>query len=165
MEKRSYHAVCVLEPQNGKIRGGYVRMRQIQDGPVELWGKIEGLEEGAHGFHVHELGDLTEGCKTAGGHYNPFNKKHGGPKDIERHIGDLGNVYSKGEEITEFHIIDHQIRLNGKYNIIGRSMVLHQNEDDLGKGNNEESLKTGNAGQRIACGVIGKASKFLSPSL
>lgn len=53
---------------------------------------MSGLKKGLHGFHVHEYGNLIEGCKSAGGHYNPFKLNHGGPADEVRHIGDLGNI-------------------------------------------------------------------------
>ena len=100
-------------------------------------------------------GNLTEGCKTAGPHYNPHGKDHGGPFSEVRHIGDMGNVESDDEGNATFELEDPEISLIGKYSVIGRACVLHEKTDDLGKGGDEESLKTGNAGPRIACGVIG----------
>eukprot|EP00293_Proteomonas_sulcata_P006559 CAMPEP_0184323448 /NCGR_PEP_ID=MMETSP1049-20130417/130421_1 /TAXON_ID=77928 /ORGANISM="Proteomonas sulcata, Strain CCMP704" /LENGTH=65 /DNA_ID=CAMNT_0026644957 /DNA_START=540 /DNA_END=733 /DNA_ORIENTATION=+ len=56
-------------------------------------GEIEGLEPSSvHGLHIHELGDLSEGCSSLGGHYNPFQVEHAGPYNISRHVGDLGNI-------------------------------------------------------------------------
>ena len=65
-------------------------------------------------------------------------------------------IYIKSLNVKVNKIIrDKLIRLRGKYSLIGRSVVIHSERDDLGLGGNAESLKTGNAGKRIACGVIG----------
>ncbi|XP_039600843.1 superoxide dismutase [Cu-Zn] [Polypterus senegalus] len=148
-------AVCVLK--GATEVSGTVFFTQEENGPVKVTGKITGLCPGDHGFHVHEFGDNTNGCVSAGPHYNPFNKTHGAREDDNRHVGDLGNVTANETGIAEFELNDNIITLSGPYSIIGRTMVIHEKEDDLGKGRNEESLKTGNAGGRLACGVIGIA--------
>lgn len=125
-------------------------------GPVTASGDIKNLVPNAlRGFHVHQAGDLGNGCLNAGAHYNPFGKTHGAPADVVRHVGDLGNVKSDDTGTAVFTITDRQLTLNGPLSILGRAVVVHAGTDDLGKGGNEESLKTGNAGARLACGVIG----------
>ena len=114
------------------------------------------MTPGLHGFHIHEWGNLTNGCVTAGPHYNPHGKTHSGPSEEVRHVGDLGNIEANAEGRAVFDIEDHLINIYGDIgNVVGRSVVVHAGVDDLGKGGNEESLKTGNAGARVGCGVIG----------
>uniref|UniRef100_A0AAY4DDI4 Superoxide dismutase [Cu-Zn] n=1 Tax=Denticeps clupeoides TaxID=299321 RepID=A0AAY4DDI4_9TELE len=148
----AHKAVCVLKGA-GEVTGT-VYFEQQHDNSV---GIISGLAPGEHGFHVHAFGDNTNGCISAGPHFNPFNKTHGGPTDEVRHVGDLGNVTAGANNIAKIKIEDKQISLTGPNSIIGRTMVIHEKADDLGKGGDEESLKTGNAGGRLACGVIGIA--------
>jgi Cu-Zn family superoxide dismutase len=113
-----------------------------------------------HGFHVHEAGDLTDHCTSMCAHFNPFNKNHGGPSaKINRHVGDLGNIQTDSNGNAKYVFYDNMISLRGKTNIIGRGLIIHANTDDCGKGSNLESLKTGNAGKRIACSIIGYSKK------
>ena len=113
-------------------------------------------------FYVsnNSSGNLTEGCKTAGPHFNPHGQTHAGPTDSVRHVGDLGNLHAGEDGTAHYELEDHLIHLHGEFSIIGRSCVTHAGVDDLGLGGNEESLKTGNAGGRLACGVIGLSAPF-----
>lgn len=147
-------AVCVLKG-DGPTKGVVRFSQEKVDGPVTLTGEISGLAPGEHGFHVHEFGDNTNGCTSAGGHFNPFGKTHGGPADEERHVGDLGNVTAEADGVAKIAITDKLISLVGPNSIIGRTMVIHEGVDDLGRGGHEQSKTTGNAGGRLACGVIG----------
>ncbi|XP_077098789.1 superoxide dismutase [Cu-Zn] [Siphateles boraxobius] len=149
-------AVCVLKG-SGEVSGTVHFDQESDTSPVKLSGKITGLTAGKHGFHVHAFGDNTNGCASAGPHFNPHNQNHGGPTDSARHVGDLGNVTADESGVAKIDIVDKMLTLSGQHSIIGRTMVIHEKEDDLGKGGNDESLKTGNAGSRLACGVIGIA--------
>ena len=82
---------------------------------------------------------------------------------MTRHVGDLGNIHTDSAGAAKGTIEDKHIKLIGPESVIGRMIVVHAGEDDLGKGGNEESLKTGNAGGRAACGVIGVSPLVLRP--
>ena len=146
-------AVCVF--QDSKIKGSVLFIENKETKYTEIHISLSNVAYGEHGFHIHEAGDLREGCKSLCSHYNPHNKKHGGSEDKERHLGDLGNIKAGKNGIVEMVMYDKKIKLSGKYSVIGRSVIIHDKRDDLGRGNNKESLITGNAGKRIACGVIG----------
>lgn len=98
---------------------------------------------------------FLQGCTSAGPHFNPHGKTHGALADEERHVGDLGNIVAGEDGVAKFDFTDSQIKLNGPLSIIGRTMVVHADPDDLGKGGVELSKTTGNAGARLSCGVIG----------
>lgn len=149
-------AVCVFKGEAGV--SGTVFFQQEGDS-VKLTGELTGLGEGLHGFHVHEFGDNTNGCVSAGPHFNLDKCEHGAPEDGKgaRHTGDLGNVTAGGDGVAKIDISDSFISLSGANSIIGRTMVIHADQDDLGKGGHELSKSTGNAGARSACGVIGIA--------
>jgi len=149
--KSSVTALCELE-HSDSVKGT-ILLRQFEAGTgTVIVGRITGLKPGEHGFHIHEFGDLSDGCDSAGAHYNPDNVNHG---DLERgHVGDLGNVVAGTDGVADFTIIAKRVDLIGERSVIGRAIVIHSDVDDLGKGGDDESLKTGNAGERLACGVI-----------
>lgn len=145
-------AVCVFEVGNAS---GYVTFHQEPFSYIVIHGNITNLPPGKHGFHVHEYGDLSMGCSSTGPHYNPRNKTHGAPSDRKRHVGDLGNIQADHNGSAVFNMTDRLLDLNGKHSIIGRALVVHADEDDLGRGTHNDSLTTGHSGSRIACCVIG----------
>jgi len=123
---------------------------------VVIAGKVYGLTPGKHGFHIHMNGTLTNKCKDTGGHFNPDGVDHMGPTDEVRHAGDLGNIVTPDLGPTTIYIYDSKVSLGdgGVYDIAGRGIVIHAGEDDLGRGGDDGSRKTGNAGGRVACGTI-----------
>ncbi len=118
-------------------------------GGVKIVADIDGLTPGKHGFHIHEHGDCSgEDGMAAGAHFNPTNHKHGGPDSEERHVGDFGNLEADAKGHAHYERVDRLIELEGDNSIIGRSIMIHADEDDL------VSQPSGNSGARIGCGVI-----------
>jgi len=166
-------AICVLTNNSNKKIKGHIEFEEIKQNNnrymliIRVF--IQGIKPGRHGFHIHQTGNLLEGCSSLCSHFNPDNTEHGDIHDSKknRHAGDIGNIEANTNGIINCVITDNILKLHGKYNIIGRSVVIHEDEDDLGRGGldyngnvvdsilYEESTKTGNAGKRIACGVIG----------
>ena len=144
-----------------KINGVVHFTEEPSNSRVRIDVSLTGLKSsGLHGFHVHEAGDLTDKCTSMCAHFNPYNTTHGCPGMEKRHVGDLGNIHTNSKGEAKYAFYDNVIKLRGsKSNIIGRGLIIHEDEDDCGKGGNAESLKTGNAGKRIACAVIGYAKE------
>jgi superoxide dismutase, Cu-Zn family len=143
-------AIAIITPTEGNKASGIVVFEQLEKG-VKVTATLTGLS-GTHGFHVHEYGDMTlTNGKSAGGHFNPSGHKHAGPKSEESHVGDLGNVVANDAGVVQHEYIGLNLSLKGHNSILGRSVILHMNADDL------KSQPTGAAGPRIGQGVIGVA--------
>ncbi|XP_026555414.1 extracellular superoxide dismutase [Cu-Zn] [Pseudonaja textilis] len=161
---RSVYACCVAKPSSKLAEGkpqvtGLVLFKQFYAyGKLEVVFSLAGFpmesDTSPRAIHVHENGDLSDGCDSTGGHYNPWKVNH------PQHPGDFGNFHPKGGNIQKFKS-NLRATLFGPQTILGRSVVIHEQEDDLGKGNNKGSLLHGNAGLRLACCVIGKCQKEL----
>ncbi|BDS06478.1 hypothetical protein NT6N_15180 [Oceaniferula spumae] len=145
--------VAVLTPTSGNTANGTLIFTAKADGKVEIVAEVSGLKPNAkHAFHIHEFGDIRAKDGTAtGGHYNPEGHDHALPDKAKRHAGDLGNLEADAEGKAKLTIVVDNISLFGKKNpIVGRAIIVHVGEDDGGQ-------PTGNAGARIAQGVIGIA--------
>ncbi|AOW29003.1 superoxide dismutase [Cu-Zn] [Candida albicans P57072] len=148
-------AVAVVRGDS-KVQGTVHFEQESESAPTTISWEIEGNDPNAlRGFHIHQFGDNTNGCTSAGPHFNPFGKQHGAPEDDERHVGDLGNISTDGNGVAKGTKQDLLIKLIGKDSILGRTIVVHAGTDDYGKGGFEDSKTTGHAGARPACGVIG----------
>lgn len=148
--------ICAIAVFNETIQGTVKFTEDVVKNQIRI-DLNKGLRSNSlHGFHVHEAGDLTDKCTSMCSHFNPYGYTHGCPGMKERHVGDLGNISTNNKGEARYTFYDNIIKLRGsKANIIGRGLIIHEDEDDCGRGGNTESLKTGNAGKRIACAVIG----------
>jgi len=141
-------AVAVLHPTKDNRAMGYVTFTEVPGG-VRIVADVESLQPGQHGFHIHEFGDCSApDGSSAGGHFNPTKTQHGSPDTVDRHAGDLGNIVADVKGHAHYDRVDTVIKLDGPDTIIGRSVIVHANADDF------KTQPTGNAGGRVACGVI-----------
>jgi Cu-Zn family superoxide dismutase len=148
------NGIAVLHPTEGNKASGIVRFTQT-DGGVKVVAEVSGLTpNGKHGFHVHEFGDCSDPkAESAGGHYDPMKTKtHGKPtsQPVHRHAGDMGNLTADADGKATLELTLEGATIGGENAIVGRSVIVHAKEDNFGQ-------PTGNAGGRIACGVIGVA--------
>lgn len=145
--------ICVLTPDNNSTLYGNVSFQQASEtAPLRVDYNIQNII-GVRAFHIHTFPNITGGCLSTGGHYNPTNSTHGGPKDETKHVGDFGNLQAVNNQIKQT-VFYNGTSLYGEYSILNRACVIHKDEDDLGLGNDNNSLLNGNAGTRIGCGVL-----------
>lgn len=141
-------AIAIISPTKGNNVTGMVAFTVVPGG-VKIVADVEGLTPGKHGFHIHEKGDCgAHDASSAGGHFNPKGLNHGSPEDEDRHVGDLGNLISNAKGYAHYERIDEVISLSGTDSIVGRSIIVHADEDDF------TTQPTGNAGGRVGCGLI-----------
>jgi superoxide dismutase, Cu-Zn family len=140
-------ATAKLEPKSGsQVTGAVTFTKSGND--VQVVADIQNLKPGKHGFHLHEKGDCSApDAASAGAHFNPTHQHHGGPDSAERHTGDFGNIIAdaSGKAHLDWK---GKMSLSGADSIIGKSVVVHEKEDDL------KTDPSGNSGARVACGVI-----------
>ncbi len=145
-------AAAQLNPTQGNTANGTVSFVQQGD-KLLVDARVDGLTPGLHGFHIHEKGDCSApDGSSAGGHFNPAGMPHGDPAHAEHHAGDFGNLKAdaQGNASLQLSIPMQQVTLaNGApNNIVGRALIVHADPDDY------KTQPTGNAGKRVACGVI-----------
>ncbi|CAK7295339.1 Extracellular superoxide dismutase [Cu-Zn] [Vulpes lagopus] len=152
------HAACRVQPSASLDAAqprvsGLVLFRQAAPGaPLEAFFHLDGFPAERNGsrraIHVHRFGDLSPGCEAAGPHYNPRAAPH------PQHPGDFGNFAVRDGRVRK-HRGGLAASLAGPHSIVGRAVVVHAGEDDLGRGGDPASLDHGNAGRRLACCVVG----------
>jgi Cu-Zn family superoxide dismutase len=143
------HAVAELNPASGSNTRGMVHFYETSKG-VRVVARVTGLTPGQHGFHIHDKGDCSApDASSAGGHYNPTSSKHGGPNDVERHVGDFGNLEANASGVAKVEFVSDRLKFDGPQSIIGKGVIVHDQPDDLKTQN-----PPGNAGKRVACGNI-----------
>ena len=139
-----------LSPASGSKVTGRINFVQVGANRVRVTGEVTGHQSGMRGFHIHEKGDCSApDAMSAGGHFNPHSAKHG-PTPAVGHVGDLGNLTfsDAGRATVDVTYEGLTLDRNAPNGIIGRAVVVHAGTDDL------KADPTGNAGGRVACGVI-----------
>ncbi len=143
--------IATLQPTEGNTASGMIAFIQADadNEAIRVVGKIINIAPGAHGFHIHEIGNCaTPDASSAGDHFNPAGAQHAGHEAAVRHVGDLGNLTAGADHIAMIDFTDDHMEFVGMNSIIGKAFVIHADEDDL------TSQPAGNSGDRIACGVI-----------
>lgn len=128
---------------------GQVQLRETPHGLI-VTGEFSALPAGAHGFHIHAVGECEPPFQSAGGHFNPDDQQHGMENPQGLHAGDLPNIHvpASGELTVEHFAIG--LALDQVLDEDGSAMMVHAGADDY------ETDPAGDAGDRIACGVIGR---------
>ena len=152
-EAEGPRASAQLQPTTGNSTTGSASFTQVGD-KVHLVASVSGLTPGQeHGFHVHEAGDCSSGDgMSAKGHVNPYGKPHGSPASAERHAGDMPSLKADASGNAKVDTtLDVMTVKPGPASIVGRGLIVHASPDDY------KTQPTGNAGARLACGVINPA--------
>jgi superoxide dismutase, Cu-Zn family len=142
-------AMATLKAASKSKVSGTITFKEV-DGGIEVTAVVEGLKAGNHAYHVHEKGDCSAPDATsAGGHFNPSGHKHGAPDAAERHEGDFGNLTAdKTGKASKIFVMKGITLGSEDTSIIGKGFIVHEKADDF------KTQPTGNAGARVACGVI-----------
>ncbi|XP_067440847.1 extracellular superoxide dismutase [Cu-Zn]-like [Thunnus thynnus] len=159
----SLYAACKMRPSTSlaeglpKVYGQVLFKQDYPQGKLKVLLRFNGFPRGSdpqpRAVHIHQYGDLSRGCDSTGGHYNPYDVNH------PNHPGDFGNFEPQQGKILR--VIESEATLFGSMSAIGRAVVIHEKKDDLGRGGDAGSLQHGNAGRRLGCCIIGISSPNL----
>ncbi|KAL1023455.1 hypothetical protein UPYG_G00041030 [Umbra pygmaea] len=160
---RTVYASCKMRPNTKlgeglpKLYGQVLFKQEYPDGTLNVYFLLHGFpdqsDDQPRAIHIHQYGDVSEGCDSTGGHYNPYKVPH------PRHPGDFGNFVASQGKIN--NLTESEATLFGGMSVVGRAVVVHEKVDDLGMGGDAGSLLHGNAGRRLACCTIGMSSPKL----
>ncbi len=146
------HAIAVLRCSKRQVHG-VVRISELRpNGLLRFRIRVVNIPPGKHGFHLHRSGNDLEGPSGLCAHYNPTEMTHGGLNDPSAHRGDFGNLECDSDGICETSFISRYLTMD---EVLGRSLVVHEDEDDLGRGDWADSSTTGHSGARILWGIVG----------
>ena len=142
-------ASATVAPTANQTAKGTVHFAELGDGSAEVSVDLTNVPAGVHGFHIHDKGDCGDNGNAAGGHFNPTNTQHGAPTAPAHHGGDFGNVTADANGNVKTKFTTRSITISpSSSSAVGHAVILHGNPDDL------VTQPTGNAGPRIACGVV-----------
>lgn len=157
------YAACKMRPSANladglpKVHGSVLFKQVYPEGKLQVLFRLIGFPaEGdpePKAIHIHQYGDLSKGCTSTGGHYNPYGAHH------PNHPGDFGNFEPQEGQINT--MLESEATLFGGMSAIGRAVVVHEKRDDMGLGGDAGSLLHGNAGRRLGCCIIGISSPAL----
>jgi Cu-Zn family superoxide dismutase len=143
-------ATAELETPQGRSVGEVDFYQQTHG--VLLKGHLKGMPEGPHALHVHQTGKCSPGFDAAGGHFNPTGMQHGFDNSAGPHLGDLPDIHVPGSGMLDFDAFLYGVNVDSGQNMLadtdGSAIVIHQGADDY------KTDPAGDAGPRIACGVI-----------
>ena len=144
-------AAAELKAASGSKVSGKVTFTE-KDGKVEIVAELKDLAPGEHAWHVHEVGDCSApDAKSAGDHFNPSKHPHGAPDAPQHHEGDLGNLTAEADGSARKTLtVDFLTVAPGDKSVVGRALIVHEKADDM------KTQPSGNAGARVACGVVEK---------
>jgi Cu-Zn family superoxide dismutase len=124
-----------------------------RQGTLHVEVQLEGLSPGLHGIHLHEKGDCSDKAMAAGGHFNPDGHMHGMAEGKDSHAGDFGNINADANGRGTLSFDDPYLSLQGSHSVVGLSLVVHADPDDM------KTQPSGNSGARIACGIINRVTQ------
>ena len=153
--------IAIFRCRAGEDHGYATLEETYPKGPVKIRVQVEGFPPNSkHGFHIHRNGNTECGPKSLCNHYNPTNQPHGDLNETASHVGDLGNITANKKGIIDQTLVADRVHLRGQKSVFGRSMIIHEDEDDLGEGGYKDSLATGHSGKRILRNLRGFLSSW-----
>lgn len=145
-------AICVFSCSEHHNHGVAHITETYPNGPLRIDLSVYNIAPGDHGFHLHQSGNELHAPESLCAHFNPTGANHGDLNDPRGHYGDFGNITVDASGNCRVVIVANFVRMN---DVLGRSLIIHQDKDDLGRGHFPDSLTSGHSGKRLLWGIVG----------